>query len=298
MNYFALLCFFLFISCTSVIEEPSKDDGRISINGTLADLVFEKGIESHSIDLNNLFLFEGTADNNVVITIDSAVNNNLLNATISNNTLLITFKKDSTGFSRIVLKASKTDSEKEIGFKISITDIVSEENIINATNLYKLASYESAKTLFEEIIALNDSRYLASAYLGLGFTELKLGDLERSFSLFEYGSTAFQSSDEYHGFKAGLSFLNFSYKKNYASAIQLGLEVLLNNSTFELELDSSIDYLDVRLNVALSQFALKEFIPCYDSIRELDSSFQMSSSDEKFIYKLDQKLQTLISEIH
>ena len=298
MNYIKLIVVVFIISCATVIEDPTKDDGRITINIALSDVEFEKGISEFSIDLANVFHFEGISDQSIVLSIDSAVNTNLLTASIEDNHLMLLFKSDSTGFSRIVLKAAKLGSEKTLSFKLTINSIPSENKLFDAMNYYTLGSYESAKILFEEMISINDSRYVSFAYLGLGFTQLKLGDLSSTYSLFEYGAENFQSSEEYQGFKSGLSFLNYSYKKNYSLAIQLGLEVLLNDSKFRLNFDKSIDYLDIRLNVALSQFALKDFIPCYDSIKEIDSAFQLSANDPQFIYKLDQKLQSLISEIH
>ena len=290
--------FVIIISCVNVPTEENPDvQTELTVKHAIDDLTFELGKTSHEIDLSDIFYFENKPDSTIRIEIDSVTNTSFLSAKLSTNILHINVLSSDTGSCKIVLKAEKDEHRVRESFTFSIIRNMSEQYISEGITAYKKKDYTESSRLFKAALQLNDSRYLDLIHTGMGFNYIKLNKLDSALMSFKNGVT-YTKSTYLNDIKMGLSILYYSYSKKYDLSVKYGLEVLVSNANYMHSFDSALDAKDIKLTIALSQFSLKQFIPCYEMIKQLDSSYTTNTTATDFIYQLDLKLQALIKEIN
>ena len=114
----------------------------------------------------------------------------------------------------------------------------------------------------------------------------------------DYGYSAFELSlsfdSENKDARAGISLLEYAWKKNYSEAIRQGKEALKLDPQYIFKYDNNLDRHDILLNIALSQYSSQLYVDCLDTVKELDTAYDLEITDTEFDVKLLQKLQELV----
>ena len=288
---------FILLGCSK--ENILESDITI-IETTLQNVALDEGATRVEVDLSGAFAVLNTKTGNYQdrdINKSIALNSNtaLLSATIDQDNLILDIEIGQTGSAAITILARVPSLEIEDTGILTVT--VSAIAVTEAVNIaiqnFQSGNYEEAEIYFLVAISKNAGGLQSEAYMGLGFSRMRLGKAE-----VDYGYVALQTSlaldpANLHA-KGGLSLLEYSVKQNYMEAIRYGDELLTADGNWIFKYDTSLDKNDIMVNIALSQFSAQLFDDCLATILLLDPVFGAQSSDSDFQAQLLQKLALLI----
>ena len=143
-----------------------------------------------------------------------------------------------------------------------------------------VGSYEWFSNSIQEDLDYQDG------YNGLGWTFGKLVDLDSAVQAFEIGLTKPQNPRMFdivaHDILAGLTFAHSALKHD-SSAVAYGdsliwlIEQKIGEKTWIFPHDSTTNYLDVHVTLALSYFALSEFIKSLEHVQAIKTALNPAS---------------------
>ncbi|KAA3611042.1 MAG: hypothetical protein D8M58_13760 [Calditrichaeota bacterium] len=270
----------------------SSNDIR-NIQGHIENIVAEEGVGVYSYILDDVYTIKN--DPNVLPENEVYGNTNptLLQAVIENRILTLTLNPGQTGSTQITIRNRSGAVFRDDVFTVSISSIAASEAMNRAVNYFQSDDYALAESHFRLVIAKNATASLSDAYMGLGFSRMRLGDEQN-----EYGYNDLKTSRGLNPSNvdaiAGLSLLEYAIMENYNNAIDYGRETLNKSTDFIFRYDSGIDKNDILLNIALSQYAAKLFDDCLVTIQLLDATYSADPSSENYKTELFEKLQELV----
>ncbi len=275
------------IACKKTVIEFSD---YAPIEGTIEDIVIEEGLQSYGINLRETFKVSGQENRVLQHSITANSNPSLVTAQVDGDLLLLTIQLGLTGSARLTLRSESPSVFRETDFSLTVTPLGAETAMERARAFFREGDYETSRGYFLLVTRKSNSALYAEAFMGSGFSKMRLegddpgyGDLIQSLA-FDNGQA---------DARAGLSLLEYAQKKNYGEAIRLGKRVLAANPDYRFSLDPALDKNDLRLNIALSQFALGRYEECLASIILLNPDFDARAGDEDFTDRLLRELNRL-----
>ena len=160
-----------------------------------------------------------------------------------------------------------------------------EEDMANyGWSLYEQSEYLASYEWFSNSI-LEDEHY-QDGYNGLGWSYGKLVELDSAILAFEVGLTKPQSprivNIVAHDILAGLTFAHSALKHD-SSAISYGDSLIwlisqhIGEKTWTFPHDSTTNYLDIHLTLALSYYALSDFTESLDNVQDIKTALNPAS---------------------
>lgn len=162
----------------------------------------------------------------------------------------------------------------------SCGDDTADTGLADAWQLFVNGQYVQAHSAF--VNRLNEDG--SEAYVGLGWTTLKMDSLDASDRYFQRAS----ADSLVHGY-AGWAITSW-LRGNYTGCISQGDFVLRHEADFEFEFNVDVNFQVIILAQAYSYFHLGNFTACVERIRQIDGSYAMPSSNvaAQLLTKLDQ----------
>lgn len=162
----------------------------------------------------------------------------------------------------------------------SCGDDSTDTGLADAWQLFVNGQYAQAHSAF--INRLNEDG--SEAYVGLGWTTLKMDSLDASDRYFQRAS----ADSLVHGY-AGWAITSW-LRGNYAGCISQGSFVLRKEADFEFEFNVDVDFRVIILAQAYSYYHLGNFTACVERIQRLDGTYAMPGSNvaAQLLTKLDQ----------
>ncbi len=260
------------------------------IEGRIDDIRIEEGIAVHSVNLQETFTIEGQDNRILQHSVIANSNPSLVSTEVDGDRLLLKIRLGLTGDATLTLRSSSPTVFKETTFTLTVTPVEAATALNRARSFFRDGDYETARGYFTLVTRKGSTLLYAEAYMGSGFSKMRLsgddlgyGDLIRSLAFDNNNNDAL----------AGLSLLEYAQKQNYAEAIRHGERLLSRDAQFRFSLDSTLDKDDIRLNIALSQFALGRYEECLSSILRLNPAFGARAGDNDFTDALLQELNRL-----
>ena len=160
-----------------------------------------------------------------------------------------------------------------------------EEDMANyGWSLYEQSEYLASYEWFSNSI-LEDENY-QDGYNGLGWSYGKLVELDSAILAFEVGLTKPQSprivNIVAHDILAGLTFAHSALKHD-SSAISYGDSLIwlisqqIGEKTWVFPHDSTTNYLDIHITLALSYYALSDFTESLENVQEIKMALNPAS---------------------
>lgn len=264
-----------------------------SIKGSIEDIVEDEGFGTYQIDLSEAFYIK--SDNSRIIThrILELSNPVLLSAQINNSVLEISLNPGEVGSSLIKIRSETKDVYKITEFTFTVNAITAQQAMELGVQYFKASDYASALSHFKLVTRKDDATFYSDAFLGQGFSKMRYNS-----SLDDLGYNDFLQSLAFDNSNtaaiAGLSLLEFAQNRNYDEAILKANELLQKDADFIFKYDANLDKNDILLNKALSQFNLKNYEACLQTIQILAPSYTADSSSADLAQQLLDKLNELI----
>ncbi len=260
------------------------------IEGGIDDIRIEEGIAVHAVNLREAFTIQGQDNRVLRHSVIANSNPSLVSTTVDGDRLLLIIRLGLTGSAALTLRSSSETVFRETSFTLTVTPLEAAAALERGRSRFRDGDYETARGYFTLVTRKDDAALYAEAYVGSGFSRMRLngedpgyGDLIRAL--------AFDSNNR--DALAGLSLLEYAQKQNYDEAIRLGERLLARDAQYRFSLDSTLNKDDVRLNIALSQFALGRYEECLASILLLNPAFTARPGDAGFADALLQELNRL-----
>ncbi len=153
---------------------------------------------------------------------------------------------------------------------------------------FEAGDYTSAESAFGN--ALIEEPTSSEVQNGLGWTKLRLGLLAEAVAAFETALTnGFSGATPFAGLAIGLRDLE---PVDYAAAIAAVLSALAIDSSYTFEHDADLDWMDLRLIMAQSHFALGEYTEASAQVTQLGGAAPDSESPE-FVDDLLEEIERL-----
>jgi len=160
-----------------------------------------------------------------------------------------------------------------------------EEDMANyGWSLYEQGEYLDSYEWFSN--SIREDQDYQDGYNGLGWTFGKLVELDSAVQAFEIGITKPQNPRMLdivaHDILAGLTFAHSALKHD-SSAVAYGdsliwlIEQKIGEKTWIFPHDSTTNYLDVHVTLALSYFALSEFIKSLEHVQAIKTALNPAS---------------------
>jgi hypothetical protein len=280
-----------FFACEKAVVNIT-DEPQLKVANEIVDVTVEEGEIITVINIKNVFRVYN-ADNAIITTsLYSNQNTALVSTNVMGDTLYLSVNIGQMGSSEITLRAEFGRQVVYDSFVFTVDETTVSAAMNDAIQLFQNSDYESAANYFKVVISKNTAQYQSDAYMGLGFSQMRNDNAPDAYlslqsSISENGS----NSDT----KAGLSLMEYAYTKNYSEAIRIGQEILTTNSSFIFRYDSNLDFNDILVNIALSQYSSLLYDDCLFTIQQIDPAFILSVSDPDYKTKMYQKLQELIT---
>ena len=290
MKYLYGLCISLLcLSCSGSAVDP--EDNPVQLIEPIKDISTFYNNESISIDLSKVF----TDADNDPIEFAAVSENNLLTPEINGTILKLSLKQHSLGSSEIIVVGKSKNTVATDSFTVSIVDH-SAEIFKQAKENFKAERYTIAKDMFTYFLHHPADEVKAKAYAGLGFTYIRLENLEEAYTAFSKG-LEFGITTSINDLKAGLCFLEYSYKKEYAKSIEYGTAVVTSDDGFKMTFDEKINIKDVRFTIARSYFDLNQYEKCLTEVQHLGKLFGTSPDDVNLKQLVLNALNSLMDEL-
>lgn len=288
--FFFLMLIALALACKKTVINNS--DIR-NITGHIDDINAEEGVGVYTYILDDIYTVKDEPNVLPENEVYANSNPNLLQAVIANRILTLTIITGQTGTAQITIRNRSGSVYRDDIFSVSITAIAATEAMTRAVNYFQSAKYELAESHFQLVIVKNVTTLLSDAYMGLGFSRMRLDRLENDYGYNDLKTSRGLNPSNVDAI-AGLSLLEYAIMENYFRAIDYGRETLNKAADFIFRYDNELDKNDIRLNIALSQYAAKLFNDCLVTIQLLDPTYNTDSSADDFKTVLFEKLQELV----
>ena len=288
--FFFLLLVVLAVACKKTIV--SNNDIR-EITGSIKDINDEEGVGQYVYVLDDIYKIKD--EPNVLPENEVYANSNpvLLSAEITNRILYVKINAGQTGTGQVKIRSRSGSVYRDDDFKVTITSISATEAMTRAVDYFKSAEYALAESHFALVIAKNATASLSDAYMGLGFSRMRLGKDEENYGYNDLKTSRGLNPSNVDAI-AGLSLLDYAINEDYNKAISYGRETLNKSAEFVFRYDENLDKNDIRLNIALSQYASQLYDDCLATIQQLDASFITDPSASDYKTQLFEKLQELV----
>jgi hypothetical protein len=264
-----------------------------AIKGGIDDIVQDEGIGVYQIDLNEAFSVKGDASRIITHRILEQSNPVLLSAQINNSVLEISLNPGEVGSSLIKIRSETNGVFKITEFNFTVNPITAQQAMDLAVQHFKAADYALSLSHFKLVTRKDEPAFYSDAFLGQGFSKMRYNSSSDDLGYNDFlQSLAFDNSNT--AAIAGLSLLEFAQNRNYDEAILKANELLQKDGDFIFKYDTNLDKNDILLNKALSQFNLKNYEACLQTVQTLDSSYTADSNSSDFAQQLLDKLNELI----
>jgi len=270
----------------NISEGPS-----LRVENEIKDITVDEGIVAFQINISNVFKLYSTDRGVIIKSIYANQNTALVDAQIMGDTLYLDIDIGQIGSSEITIRGEFGDQVEYESFVFTVNEISANAALSTAVSSFQNGDYEAAETFFRVLISKNNTQFTSDAYMGLGYSQMRNNNAPDAYLSLQSSISANTSNNDS---KAGLSLLEYSYTNNYTEAIRYTNEVLASSSNYIFKYDSNLDYHDLMVNKALSQYASQLFDECLITIQQLDPSFTLLSNDPEYKTKLYQKLQALV----
>lgn len=282
----------LLIACG---DDGGEKDNAPTVLAPIEDISVDLNQANKVIDLSKVFTDkDGDA---LEFVVEANSDENKVTATITGMNLTIVYKEWESGVVTIKVGAYAKGKMVEDEFKITITDN-STALVSAAGTAFTSGNYASAIASFTQLTNHKMNDVKAKAFVGLGFSQMRMtsADLDASYTAFSSG-IALGTTGNINDLKAGLSFLEYSYKNNYTLAKTLASEVLVGSPDFEMLYDSKVNHKDVRLTLAQSYLDLIKYADCLTEVKALGKLSGTSATDSDLKAKLLVALGELATEL-
>lgn len=174
------------------------------------------------------------------------------------------------------------------------------EQLKSGFDKFKKGNYFDAITEFEKKLIEFDSipKVKAEVLVGLGFSRMRSadGDLSTLTTSLQNFKDAYFADNNNIDARAGLCLVAPIAEKNYSYSVTHGEALLAQDASYKFAHDSSLNYKDIQLQVAMSYFNSKNFTKCYEMIKKVNSSFSTSTSAADFVHQLSIELERLVQK--
>jgi tetratricopeptide (TPR) repeat protein len=290
MKYiYLILAVALFAGCKKVVLDVNED--RLYLNEKIADVTVSEGTVTWTVDISDVFKVANNNNALIARSVQSVQNPALLSAQIIGDNLVLQITIGQTGTTSVNIRAEYGSGVVYDSFDITVTPISASSAMNTAIQQFQNLDYASAEVMFKVVISKENLQLVSDAWMGLGFSQMRLDRAEDGYQSLQFSLNQNPANLDA---QAGMSLLEFAYRRNYSEAIRIGQAVLQSAPAFVFRYDSSLDEKDVHLNIALSQFSMQDFDACLASVQVLDPTFNLSLADPDFQAKLAQKLEELI----
>jgi len=280
----------LLFGCKKAVVDT--DEERLFVSRELENVSIQEGISQYMIDISGVFSVYSNSNAFILKSIQSVQNENLVTAEINGEMLELTIHTGQTGSTEITLRAEYASTVVYESFMLTVTPVSANTAMNEAIQHFQNAEYSDAETMFLVVISKNNSQLQSDAYMGLGFSQMRLDRADEAYQALQ--ASLNENLNNYDA-QAGLSLLEYAFRRNYSEAIRIGQQLLVSSPEFVFRYDTSLDKNDIRLNIALSQFAALLFNDCLATVQILDPSYVLSPNDPDFQSKLSAKLEELIN---
>jgi hypothetical protein len=153
--------------------------------------------------------------------------------------------------------------------------------------------YPGAHQAFSDLAVSNQ----AAAYVGLGWTVMRMDSLAAAQGYFSTAVTLPDSVNALLDGYAGWSFVEWALQ-NDTACISYANHVLSSDNLYVFSHDPSVNYQDLMLHQAYSYFRLGDYANCIDRIQGVDNTFIAPSlGDPDIKRKLLVKLEALLAAV-
>jgi tetratricopeptide (TPR) repeat protein len=252
-----------------------------------------QGCTGIEIALAQTFIVSGDPEAEVLKSLYSIQNPDLMQGTIHGDSLFLSLILTESGTSEIIVRGEYEGEVEYCSFTVTVSALTADDALNQAIACFQSTDYQAAANYFSIVISKDSPQSLSDGYMGLGFCQMRQQMAAVAYQSFSTSRTIDDSN--LHAL-AGLSLLEYAYTKNYREAIRNGQEILSIQPGYIFKYDESLDFHDILINIALSQYSLQLFEDCLKSIQEIEPAFILDPSDPEFQTKLLIKLEALVKQ--
>ena len=209
--FFFLMLIALALACKKTVINNS--DIR-NITGHIDDINAEEGVGVYTYILDDIYTVKDEPNVLPENEVYANSNPNLLQAVIANRILTLTIITGQTGTAQITIRNRSGSVYRDDIFSVSITAIAATEAMTRAVNYFQSAKYELAESHFQLVIVKNVTTLLSDAYMGLGFSRMRLDRLENDYGYNDLKTSRGLNPSNVDAI-AGLSLLEYAIMENY-----------------------------------------------------------------------------------
>jgi tetratricopeptide (TPR) repeat protein len=290
-QYFCLLFVILFWMCKDNITNNYGTTPKLKIGTAIEDTTVIQGCSGIIINISKAFIVSGNPDADILKSLYAIQDPALVAGAIYGDSLNLSLTLTKFGTSEIIVRGEYEGEVEYCSFTITVSEISADDALNQAIAYFQAADYQSAASLFTIVIGKDNHSFHTDGYMGLGFCQMRQQQPYEAYRSFQTSLSLFSGNP--HAL-AGLSLLEYAYTKNYTEAIRYGREILTSQPNYIFKCDDSLDFHDILLNIALSQYSLQLFEDCLATVKELEPAFALVPTDPEFQTKLFQKLADLV----
>lgn len=287
------LMLILFWMCGDEITNNYEAPASLKVGRALSDTTVLQGCPEIVLMLADVFIVTGLPEAEVMKSLYSIQNPDLLQGTIHGDSLYLILAITEAGASQVILRGEYEGEVEYSSFTITVSALEADEALNQAVAHFQKGEYQAAADLFSIVISKESPQLKADAHMGLGFCQMRLQKIEDAYQSFSTSKAL--DNTNLHA-KAGLCLLEYAYTKNYEEAIHCGQEIISSQPAYIFKYDESLDFHDILITVALSQYSLQLFTDCLQTIQQIEPAFSLDPDDNQFQTKLLQKLSALVKQ--
>ena len=281
------------VSATFNVTVQAKSDTAPVVANALNDISVTLNHSDTTISLLNVF---SDADGDSFTYSVSSGNNNFVTGSVSEDRLILSFVPGVFGLVDITITALANGVSANDTFTVTIVD--NSSSILNdAETQFDSENYEESVTFFETLITHQNLEVKAKAYVGLGFSLLRLENLDDAYSTFSTGNGLAQNISV-NDMKSGLCVMEYSLNDDFTKTITLAKEILASDSNFEMTYDSRMNHKDIRLVLAQSYFAINDYEKSLTEVQLLGKLANSAATDSDLETQLLSALRDLADELN
>ena len=260
-----LLSLFLLTSilCFSCSDKVGEKEGPVVVfnNDTLQ---VDENVGDHELAVSAFF--QSPDGSPLGIEIVENTNSTIVDVDYTEGQLTFKVKPNVFGTSQIEIKASTNGKSASVRFILFVKGSTGSVAFTEGTSAFQSGAWAKAKEHFSS--ALNDNRYKESAYTGLGYALIYLGEEESAYQQLTEGYRSMPRSAQV---RSGLVFLEHFSKENHTNAIEHGKAILPTDaSTFSMVWDSNVNEKDIRFVMAKSYVDLSDYENAAKQLKLID----------------------------
>ena len=159
-------------------------------------------------------------------------------------------------------------------FIIACDDVVFDNDsgridlIKTAYNLFQSERYDKAEIAFKNALSSGTIVRRDTIFTGLGLTQIRLYKFNDALLNLD---SALQINADMTEALFGSMLLQYSFKRDFSSAIVIGNKIVRNDSNWIFSYDNTSNIDDVYLHLALSEFELQNFNASYNYTKKISN---------------------------